>query len=141
MNEQMSKNFDPNILGYCISFGPFNYAMISVTITCDVIIFLLPIPIFMPLQVDNRTKIGLICLFTLGLSTTVCSIVRATYLWRVVTENDNSMVVLVGAVEFDVGVGHSCSGPVLKRHANSGADYILLLTFPSSSLLCKSPRS
>lgn len=79
--------------------------MASLTILFDVIIFLLPIPLFISLNLNGRMKLSLCFLFSLGLLTTLCSIIRATYLPNVAYgDGDNSMVVMLGTVEFNVGV-------------------------------------
>lgn len=92
------------------------YVLAANTILCDVIIILLPIPLLLRIKINNRKKIGLICVFTLGLFTTVCSIMRMVQI-EIIAKNGNSTnLVLWGTVELNVGVSQSpqtmftCSG-------------------------------
>lgn len=82
------------------------YTIVAVSIFCDVAIFLLPIPLFLKLTLNRGAALGISFLFACGLLTTVCSIVRATYLKKVGPggKGDNSMVVLFCAIETNVGV-------------------------------------
>lgn len=71
---------------------------------CDVIIILLPIPLLLRIKINTRKKVGLICVFTLGLFTTVCSIMRMVQI-EIIAKNGNSTnLVLWGTVELNVGV-------------------------------------
>lgn len=66
---------------------------------------LLPIPVLIKLEVKLSKKLGLIGLFTLGLFTTFCSIMRYTTIDRIQHGDGNStMLVLWGTIEFNVGV-------------------------------------
>lgn len=78
--------------------------MASITILCDIVIFLLPIPLFMSLHLNRRVKAGLSVVFALGLLTTLASILRMTYLHDVVESGNNSTVVMLGTLEFNIGV-------------------------------------
>lgn len=86
------------------------YTIVAVSIFCDVAIFLLPIPLFLKLTLNRGAALGISFLFACGLLTTVCSVIRATYLKEVGPggNGDNSMVVLFCAVETNVGVSHLC---------------------------------
>lgn len=80
--------------------------MAVISILCDVVVFLLPVPLFTRLSLHRGGVIGLCILFGCGLVTTVCSIVRTCYLKDVgpTGNGDNTMVVLLGSVEGNVGV-------------------------------------
>jgi hypothetical protein len=89
-----------------LNFLYTQYTIVAVSIFCDVAIFLLPIPLFLRLTLNRGVALGISFLFACGLLTTVCSIVRATYLKEVGPggKGDNSMVVLFCAIETNVGV-------------------------------------
>jgi hypothetical protein len=68
-------------------------------------IIFLPIPLLLQLNIKPAQKAGVVCLFLLGLFTTVCSILRLTQIHRVAYGDGNStMLVLWGTIEFNVGV-------------------------------------
>ena len=70
-------------------------------------IIFLPIPLLLQLNIKTAQKAGVVCLFLLGLFTTVCSILRLTQIHRVAFGDGNStMLVLWGTIEFNVGVSN-----------------------------------
>ena len=98
-------SWDPDLDGSCLPFGPTNYGLAGFTIVCDVVIIILPIPLLLKLNLRAAQKAGLVCLFLLGLFTTVCSIMRITQVPVIAYGDGNStMLVLWGAIEFNVGV-------------------------------------
>ncbi|PLB52388.1 integral membrane protein [Aspergillus steynii IBT 23096] len=114
----VQKSWDPTTEGTCLPFGATNYALVAWTILCDVVIIFLPIPLLLELNVKPAQKAGLLCLFLLGLFTTVCSILRLTQI-RVIAYGDgnSTMLVLWGTIEFNVGNIITCLpflGPLLK---------------------------
>ncbi|KAL1296905.1 hypothetical protein AAFC00_004517 [Neodothiora populina] len=104
----LEKNIHANVPGYCLPFGPVNYTMASITVVCDLIIFFLPIPLFLSLSLTKRAKLALCFVFGLGIFTTMASIVRIGYLHEVVDSGNNSTVVMLGTLEFNVGIIVSC---------------------------------
>lgn len=89
------------------------------------IIILLPIPLLLRIKINSRKKIGLICVFTLGLFTTVCSIMRMVQI-EIIAKNGNSTnLVLWGTVELNVGVSlapelaHPHKSLILSQHRSS----------------------
>jgi hypothetical protein len=88
----------------------------------DLIVFFLPVPKLMALQVkDKRRKIGAVLTFLLGLFVTICSIVRLQYLAQLgkvanATYHYNAISLWSG-LEGDVGVICACmptiAGPIL----------------------------
>lgn len=70
----------------------------------DIIILILPIPMFLKLQMNNRKKVGLIGLFLLGIFTTLCSIMRLTQVKSIISGGDVTGLVLWATVEMNVGV-------------------------------------
>ncbi|KAI9039145.1 uncharacterized protein KD926_009894 [Aspergillus affinis] len=114
----VQKSWDPTTEGTCLPFGATNYALVAWTILCDVVIIFLPIPLLLELNVKPAQKAGLLCLFLLGLFTTVCSILRLTQISVIAYGDGNStMLVLWGTIEFNVGNIITCLpflGPLLK---------------------------
>lgn len=91
--------------GSCLPVGATFYGLAIFTIICDVVIIFLPIPLLLRLNIKPAQKAGVVCLFLLGLFTTICSILRLTQIHRVAFGDGNStMLVLWGTIEFNVGV-------------------------------------
>jgi hypothetical protein len=102
------KSWEPLIHGTCMPPGPTSFALAGFTILCDVMIIILPIPLLLSLNIQRTQKVGLVCLFLLGLFTTVCSIMRLTVIPVIAWGNgDSTMLVLWGTIEFNVGVSES----------------------------------
>jgi hypothetical protein len=59
---------------------------------------------FLPLQLDRRTKIGLLSIFLFGIVTTFSSIARAVAIKVVVTTGDNYDTVLYQTIEYNLAV-------------------------------------
>lgn len=80
------------------------------------VVIFLPIPLLLQLKVKPAQKAGVVCLFLLGLFTTVCSVLRLTQIHRVVAiDGDSTTLVLWGTIEFNVRVS-------LSRDLNLGYD-------------------
>mgnify|MGYP001658688284 CR=1 FL=1 len=80
---------------------------------------MLPIPLLLSLNIKTAQKAGVVCLFLLGLFTTVCSILRLTQIHRVADGDGNStMLVLWGTIEFNVGVSLGVKQVVRNLMAN-----------------------
>ncbi|KXT10743.1 hypothetical protein AC579_6845 [Pseudocercospora musae] len=110
----LAKMFDTSIPGSCLSFSPINYAISITAIICDVIVFLLPIPLIQRLHLDRAVKLGLTIIFALGLLTTVLSIMRATQIHRIeYGDGDTSYFVIRSGLELNIGIITSCL-PVLR---------------------------
>ncbi|PSK43980.1 hypothetical protein B9Z65_1697 [Elsinoe australis] len=95
--------------------------MAATSILCDFIVFLLPLPVLLCRvagsgSITNNQHLVSAATFACGLLTTVVSIARAVYLREVQNGNgDNTMVVLMGVVEINVGTIMSCL-PFFARH-------------------------
>ncbi|KYG41595.1 hypothetical protein M433DRAFT_158853 [Acidomyces richmondensis BFW] len=72
----VAKSWEPHLPGSFLAIYPTWNATAAITIFCDVVTFLLPIPLFIGLQIRPRQKLGLVILFILGLFTSVCSVMR-----------------------------------------------------------------
>lgn len=88
----------------CLPNDTTFYALSGVTIFFDCVIFLLPIPVLLQLQINTRRKIALIGVFTLGIFTTVCSIMRMVQIITIAKTGNSTMLVLWGTIEMNVGV-------------------------------------
>ncbi|KAE8395230.1 hypothetical protein BDV23DRAFT_178751 [Aspergillus alliaceus] len=93
-----------NITGTCLPIGDNFYGLAIFTIICDIAVIFLPIPLLLRLKIKPAQKAGVVCLFLLGLFTTICSIMRLTQIHRVAYGDGNSTaLVLWGTIEFNVG--------------------------------------
>ncbi|RAL06914.1 uncharacterized protein BO97DRAFT_409361 [Aspergillus homomorphus CBS 101889] len=114
----VERAWNPTISGSCLPSGPTFYGLAAFTIICDVMIIILPIPLLLQLNIKPAQKAGVVCLFLLGLFTTICSILRLTQIHRIAHGDGNStMLVLWGTIEFNVGNIVTCIpflAPLLK---------------------------
>ncbi|KXG47535.1 uncharacterized protein PGRI_014050 [Penicillium griseofulvum] len=112
------RSWNARIPGTCLPVGGLFYGLAIFTIIMDVTIIVLPIPLLLGLNIKPAQKAGVVCLFLLGLFTTVCSIMRLTQIQRVAFGDGNStMLVLWGTIEFNVGNIVTCIpylAPLLK---------------------------
>lgn len=101
---EVQYSWDDSIEGSCLPWYPVQYSMAAFQIVNDVVVWLLPIPLFLKLSINRRIALGLSILFALGLTTTIAAIVRATYLKQVGPD----------------GKGSVCSNPAscLRSNAN-----------------------
>jgi hypothetical protein len=76
----------------------------NITIFCDILTFLLPVPNFLKFQIDLKRKIGLIALFLLGLFTTACSVMRMVQIGTIAKNGNKPGLVLWAIAELNVGV-------------------------------------
>ncbi|KAK4561382.1 hypothetical protein LTR86_004699 [Recurvomyces mirabilis] len=108
--------------GKCVNLEAQVYAGAIGNIFWDLVVFIMPIPRLIKLQVrDTRKKVMVILTFLVGLFGTICSIIRLRYLtqWGKssnATQHYNDIGIW-SAVEGDVGVICACmpaiAGPVL----------------------------
>lgn len=75
-----------------------------VTIVIDLLLFFLPVPLVLKLQMSGKRKAGLITAFMLGLLTTVCSVMRLVGSVNVQTQNDPSDLIIWAIAEMNIGV-------------------------------------
>ncbi|EFQ25973.1 ATP synthase F0 [Colletotrichum graminicola M1.001] len=119
----VDKSWNPLKDGTCLPPGPSFTVYAVVTIVCDVVVAILPIPVLLKLHVRIEKKAGLIAIFLLGLFTTLCSILRYHQINRIQFGDGNStMLVLWGTIEFNVGNIVSSLpflAPVFMRKAKS----------------------
>ena len=115
----IAKSWEPTMAGQCLANYPTWNATAAVTILCDLLTFLLPLPLFARLQMDRRRKFGLIFLFVLGLFTTVCSVMRMVQIRIIAKNGNNSTLVLWGTAELNVGV--SVETAILCSHSDQSS--------------------
>jgi hypothetical protein len=108
--------------GTCPDTESAIYVNSAFNIFFDLIVFFLPVPRLMSLQIkDTRRKVGVVLTFLVGLFVTICSIVRLRYLaafGRVTNATYHfNDIALWSGLEGDVGVICACmptiAGPIL----------------------------
>lgn len=89
--------------GTCIN-RPYLYIATAVTnIASDIVLFCLPLPIVIKLQVPRKQKVGLVLIFFLGSLTLVTSIIRVTMLPEMLYEVDQTWIIAPTAIWMWVG--------------------------------------
>ena len=97
--------FHPEVSGSCLPYALVAYSNSVITIVCDVIIFLAPLPLIHRLHLERAVKLGLSFIFCLGLLTTVLSILRMTQIHRIAFgDGDSTDFVIRSSLELNVGV-------------------------------------
>ncbi|RMZ85028.1 hypothetical protein DV738_g147, partial [Chaetothyriales sp. CBS 135597] len=104
----VQKSWRPRTEGKCLPNVATFYALASVTIFCDLIIFFAPIPLLARIQIGTRKKVGLIGIFALGAFTTVCSVMRMVQIITISKNGNSTMLVLWGTIETNVGIFLTC---------------------------------
>ncbi|KAL8870913.1 MAG: hypothetical protein Q9174_003147 [Haloplaca sp. 1 TL-2023] len=100
----VKKSWLPNTDGKCLPNDSTFYALAGITIVFDVIIFFLPIPLLLGLNINPKKRGVLVIVFLLGLLTTVCSIMRMVQIVAIAETGNSTMLVLWGVIELNVGV-------------------------------------
>lgn len=116
------KQWDGEHEGQCNNIRLATYVGSAINICFDLVVFFLPVPKLMKLQVrDTRRKVGVVLTFLVGLFVTLCSIIRLKYLAQIgqytnATYHYNDIGLWSG-LEGDVGVICACmpsiAGPIL----------------------------
>ncbi|KAL8826375.1 MAG: hypothetical protein Q9170_007425 [Blastenia crenularia] len=104
----VQKSWYPKTKGKCLPNDATFYGLAAVTIFFDVVIFFLPIPLLLKLNINLKKKIALVCVFLLGLLTTVCSIMRMVQITTIAKTGNSTMLVLWGVIELNVGIILTC---------------------------------
>ncbi|KAF4974674.1 hypothetical protein FZEAL_8445 [Fusarium zealandicum] len=84
--------------GVCINRPSLYIATAVANILSDIMLFVLPIPMVVKLQIPRRQKIGLMFIFGIGSLTLVTSVVRVAILPAMVTNPDASWVIAWASV-------------------------------------------
>lgn len=135
--------------GHCINQRGLVFASAAINIFFDLIVFLMPLPLVIPLRVSKYRKFGACVVFLIGLFVTICSIIRLQYLvyWGN-TQNptwDNTELALWSSVEANWATVCACmpsmAGPIKSgwrkaRHAmgqySAGSGSTLIESRPTS---------
>ncbi|KAL8708413.1 MAG: hypothetical protein Q9220_006703 [cf. Caloplaca sp. 1 TL-2023] len=104
----VQRSWKPLTPGTCLPNDATFYGLAAVTIFFDVVIFFLPIPLLLKLNINSKKKIALVCVFLLGLLTTVCSIMRMVQIIAIARSGNSTMLVLWGVIELNVGIILTC---------------------------------
>lgn len=115
----MEKNLHPEVPGTCLEYGPWNLGTWTVNIVLDIMIFLLPIPLFMNLKINFSVRLEVSILFGLSVITTAVSIWKLSQVPRIAWGDGNStQFVYLSCLEANIGVSLPayCS-PLFSRHA------------------------
>ena len=113
--------------GTCINFRLGTYIGNAINIVLDLVVFFLPVPRLVQLQVaDTRRKVGVVITFLVGLFVTACSIIRLTYLAQIGNYSNATYhyndIGLWSGIEGDVGVICACmpsiAGPLMYFFRN-----------------------
>ncbi|TKX19465.1 hypothetical protein C1H76_8314 [Elsinoe australis] len=116
--DPVRKSWDPRVPGKCFPVAPFYYGTSIVNCCIDLMLFILPIPLLWRLQMNKRRKIGLTFTFALGTFTTICSIMRAYAVEKVIKKADPVDFVMWSTVEINVGIMTAsipALAPLLKK--------------------------
>lgn len=108
--------------GTCINTQALIYACSAINIVLDSMVFFLPIPKLMQLEVSGRKKIGICLTFLVGLFVTICSAVRLQYLvqWGASRNPtwDYTQIAIWSAIEGNLSVICAClpamAGPIKR---------------------------
>ncbi|KAI4170906.1 MAG: hypothetical protein LQ343_004670 [Gyalolechia ehrenbergii] len=111
------KSWYPLTKGKCMPNEATFYGLAAVTIGFDVIIFFLPIPLLLKLNINMKKKIALVCVFMLGLLTTVCSVMRMVQITTIARTGNSTMLVLWGVIELNVGNHFQLAALKAKDHS------------------------
>ncbi|OBT65555.1 hypothetical protein VE03_05031 [Pseudogymnoascus sp. 23342-1-I1] len=120
----IQKSWKPLTPGYCIPNANSVYGLGAVSIFYDIVILLLPIPLIIKLHINKRKKIGLAGIFTLGIFTTFCSIMRLVQVKAILATGDQTGLVMWATVEMTVGVTLTCLPtllPLIKYYQDKKA--------------------
>ena len=115
------KQWDGEHEGYCNNFQLAVYINSGINIFFDLVVFFLPIPKLMQIQVqDKRRKAGVVLTFLVGLFVTACSMVRLKYSSGVskITNAtyDYTDISLWSGIECEVGVICACMVSLHTKH-------------------------
>ncbi|TKA77221.1 hypothetical protein B0A55_02576 [Friedmanniomyces simplex] len=108
--------------GHCFNTLAQIYAGSGINTALDLLVFVLPIPKLLQVQISTRKKAGVVMTFAVGIFVTTCSIIRLAYVirWRKTTNPTwtYAPIALWSLIECDVGVICACmpalAGPIKR---------------------------
>ncbi|KAI7210535.1 hypothetical protein KC333_g8179 [Hortaea werneckii] len=127
--------------GNCINARALIYSSSSINIVLDLMVFFLPFPKLLKLEVSGRKKVGICLTFVLGLFVTICSAVRLQYLVRWGDSknptSDYNPIAIWSAVEGNVSIICCClpamAGPIKKSLQKIRRRRSSYVAFPQST--------
>ncbi|KAI6880731.1 hypothetical protein KC360_g7098 [Hortaea werneckii] len=127
--------------GNCINARALIYSSSTINIVLDLMVFFLPFPKLMKLEVSGRKKVGICLTFVLGLFITICSAVRLQYLVRWGDSKnptwDYNPIAIWSAVEGNVSIICCClpamAGPIKKALQKTRRRRFSYVEFPEST--------
>ena len=131
----MRKSWLPRTPGTCFPNTTTFYGLAAVTIIFDVLIFFLPIPLLIGLNISTKKKFALICVFLLGLLTTICSGLRMGQISTISKTGDSTMLVLWGVIELNMGVSRPAAFPQARSHIPCRLHFGSILQSTSADLV------
>ncbi|KAK1701612.1 hypothetical protein BDP67DRAFT_423874 [Colletotrichum lupini] len=81
-------NWDPYTSGTCLNSAVLYMAIAVSNIVSDVVLFIIPIPMVLRLQMRPAVKVGAVLMFGIGSITVTTSVVRMIYLQSLLSSND-----------------------------------------------------
>ncbi|KAJ2891353.1 hypothetical protein MKZ38_000557 [Zalerion maritima] len=112
----VSRAFNKSIEGTCINSGTFWYANAAFSISSDLVILILPMPLVWKLQIQRIQKIALVIVFALGGFVVITSCLRMTTIDIAATTTDQTFDIastMWTIVEMNVAIVCACL-PMLR---------------------------
>ncbi|KAF4551411.1 Hypothetical protein D9617_13g099100 [Elsinoe fawcettii] len=100
----INKFWQRQLPGKCLAVPVVYYSPAVITIVIDVVLFVLPIPLVLPLRMNRRRKIGLVVTFLLGFITTLCSVMRLIGSIKVPKHGDPQYLIRWAIIEMNIGI-------------------------------------
>ncbi|KAI7365937.1 hypothetical protein KC354_g4528 [Hortaea werneckii] len=127
--------------GNCINARALIYSSSTINIVLDLMVFFLPSPKLMKLEVSGQKKVGICLTLVLGLFVTICSAVRLQYLVRWGDSKnptwDYNPIAIWSAVEGNVSIICCClpemAGPIKKALQKTRRRRFSYMEFPEST--------
>ncbi|KAG7053176.1 cfem domain-containing protein [Colletotrichum scovillei] len=124
--------------GHCVDLNRIGLSHVSLNITLDIIMLILPITQIYKLQLDRKKKIGVMAMFLVGVFLTIVSILRIKTLIAFATSlnttADSVAVVLWAYVELGVGIVVACMPNVWQLLKTLPSKVIQLSTTLASNI-------
>ncbi|KAK6075045.1 CFEM domain-containing protein [Seiridium cupressi] len=127
--------------GTCIDINAQTYTCAGLNIVLDIIIFFIPIPQLLKLDLTWKKKSGIIMTFLVGLFVTICSVIRLQSLigWTSSTNStyDFAKLAAWSLIELDAGVICACMpgmAGLFRRLKKRSTDYIRSRSSNNNSL-------
>lgn len=104
--------WDVTLRGRCINIATINFAFLSINVATDVILIIIPIPIFKNLKLRKAEKRSLILIFALGAFAAITCLLRVPYVIIMNSTKDstyhNHGLIIWSRVELNVAIVCAC---------------------------------